>query len=65
MFEEVERILSRFTEEKITESARLSADLCLSSLDVVSIAVEFEEAFDIEIPDRAIQKLITVKDIVE
>lgn len=65
MFEKVKEILSKFTDADITESSSLEADLGLSSFDVVEIVCEFEDAFDIEIPDRDIRKLVNVGDILE
>lgn len=65
MFEQVKEILAKYTEEEITESSVLEADLGLSSFDVVSIVTDFEEAFDIEIPDRDIQKFVNVCDILK
>ncbi len=66
MLEKVRDILSKYTKtgrDYITESAVLTADLGLSSFDVVSIVTEFEDEFDIEIPDRDIRKMVTVSDI--
>lgn len=40
-------------------------DMGLNSLDVVNIVVEFEEEFDIEIPDRVIKDLQTIGNIVD
>lgn len=65
MFEKVKEILSRFTDAEITENSTLEADLGLSSFDVVEIVCEFEDAFDIEIPDREIRNLINVGDILD
>ena len=64
MYGEVKRILSKFTEEEVTEESVLDMDLGLSSFDVVEIVCEFEDAFDIEIPDRVIQEFVTVGDVV-
>lgn len=49
----------------ITENSNLISDLGLSSFDVVSLACKFEDEFEIEIPDRKIRSLQTVKDIVD
>lgn len=64
----IQTILSKYTtvnKDEITENSVLTADLGLSSFDVVSIVSDFEDEFDIEIPDRDIRKLVTVKDIIE
>ncbi|MCH5348879.1 MAG: acyl carrier protein [Oscillospiraceae bacterium] len=66
MFEQVKEILMDYTNAtEITENSALEADLGLSSFDVVSIVTDFEDKFQIEIPDRDIGKFISVKDILE
>lgn len=66
MLEQVKRILLDYTNAtEITENSILEADLGLSSFDVVSIVTDFEDKFQIEIPDRDIGKFISVKDILE
>ncbi len=66
MLEQVKTILSEYTEVKeITEKSQLRADLELSSFDLVSIITDFEETFEIEIPDRDIGKFLCVSDILE
>jgi len=39
-------------------------DLGADSLDVVELVMEFEEAFDLEIPDTDAEKIVTVADAV-
>lgn len=67
MFERTIGILEEYVESdsEVTRESALIDDLGLSSLDVVSIVAEFEEEFDIEIPDRVIPTLRTVGDIVD
>lgn len=66
MLEQVKAILSEYTEvEEITEKSQLSADLELSSFDLVSIVTDFEEVFEIEISDRDIGKFVCVSDILD
>lgn len=66
MFEEVKEILLQFTDtDDIRKDSALVADLGLSSLDLVSIVMEFEDKFDIEVEDKDIHKLLTVNDIIE
>ena len=66
MFEQVKEILMDYTNAtEITENSALEADLGLSSFDVVSIVTDFEDKFQIDIPDRDIGKFISVKDILE
>ena len=65
MLERVQNIIAKYTEaETITPDSALAADLGLSSFDVVSIVAEFEDEFDIEVPDRAITTFVTIRDIV-
>lgn len=66
MFKQVKEILLDYTNAtEITEDSVLEADLGLTSFDVVSIVTDFENKFQIEIPDRDIGKFISVKDILE
>lgn len=68
MKEKVIHILTEFTqvtEEGITLSSDLTADLGLSSLDVIEVVLAFEEEFGIEIPDDEIWELATAGDIVD
>ena len=66
MFDEVKEILSKYTEvESITEDLSLTKDLMLTSLDVVSMVGDFEDAFDIEIVDEDIMQMKTVGDILQ
>ncbi len=66
MFEQVSKILQKYTDEpQIELQSTLEADLGLSSFDVVEIVTEFEDTFGIAISDRDIGKFISVKDIVE
>lgn len=68
MLEKIKEILKQYTEvdeELITEDAELQADLDLNSLDVMNIVVEFEDVFDIEIPDEDVSRFLVVKDIID
>lgn len=68
MLDRIRDMLEEYVEipkEQITMETNLLNDLGLSSLDLVSIVVAFEDEFDIEIPDRKISEIITVGDIVE
>lgn len=66
MLEKVKEILLNYTEvAEITEESTLKADLGLSSFEMVSIVMEFEEKFHIEIPDRDIDKFLSVRDILD
>ncbi len=66
MYERVVSVLSDFVDSSaITMDSALVEDLGLSSLDVVSIVAAFEDEFEIEVPDRVIPTLRTVRDITE
>ena len=45
---------------KITEDASFSDDLGADSLDTVELIMQFEEVFDIEIPDEDAETITTV-----
>ena len=49
---------------KITMEAKFIDDLGADSLDTVELIMQFEEEFDIEIPDEDAEKIATVKDAV-
>ena len=47
--------------EKVVPSANFVSDLGADSLDQVELVMAFEEAFGIEIPDDAAEKIVTVE----
>ncbi len=50
---------------KVTPEASFIDDLGADSLDTVELVMAFEEAFNVEIPEDAAEKIITVKDAVD
>ena len=52
-------------EEEVTNNASFVDDLGADSLDTVELVMAFEEAFNIEIPDEAAEKIQKVKDAIE
>lgn len=46
--------------EKVTDDASFVEDLGADSLDTVELVMDFEEEFDLEIPDEEAEKLTTV-----
>jgi acyl carrier protein len=50
---------------EVTPGASFQEDLGADSLDVVELVMQFEEAFDIEIPDESAEKIKTVKDAID
>ena len=47
---------------KVTEEARFIEDLGADSLDTVELIMQFEEDFDIEIPDEDAEKILSVNE---
>jgi acyl carrier protein len=52
-------------EAEVTPAASFQEDLGADSLDVVELVMQFEEAFDLEIPDEDAEKIKTVKDAID
>lgn len=52
-------------ESELTEDTNLVEGLGIDSLDMVELAMELEDEFDMEIEDEEMEQLQTVKDIVE
>lgn len=50
--------------DKMTPDASFIEDLGADSLDIVELVMEFEKAFNIDIPDEDAEKLRTVGDAV-
>ena len=68
-FERVKKIiieqLSVDKPEKVVPAASFIDDLGADSLDTVELVMALEEEFDIEIPDEAAEKILTVQDTVD
>jgi acyl carrier protein len=52
-------------EQKVTAQASFTDDLGADSLDIVELVMAFEEEFNIEIPDEAAEKILTVQQVVD
>jgi len=52
-------------EEMITENSKIIADLGAESLDIVTLLMEFEDAFSMKIPDEDAEELLTVSDVID
>ncbi len=50
--------------EKVVEKASFIDDLGADSLDQVELVMAFEEEFNIEIPDDAAEKILTLQDAI-
>ena len=46
--------------DKVVEAAHFIDDLDADSLDTVELVMAFEEEFDVEIPEDAAEKILTV-----
>ena len=66
MLEKINEIISNYVdlEEPITEETSLRGDLGMSSLDLINLAVEVEDTFDVMIPDKEINSMNTIKDLI-
>ena len=51
--------------DKVIAAASFANDLGADSLDIVELVMALEEAFDIEIPDEAAEKIGTVGEAVD
>lgn len=68
MLERVKQILVQYVnvpKEEITLESSFLEELKLSSLELVTMMVTFEEEFGIEIPERRISSIVTVGDIIK
>lgn len=66
--ERVKQIISEqlgVEEGEVTPSASFVDDLGADSLDTVELVMALEEAFDLEIPDEAAEKIRTVQDAID
>jgi acyl carrier protein len=52
-------------ENEITEDANLQNDLGMDSLDAVELIMNFEQEFNIAIPDSDVENIKTVKEIID
>ena len=64
-FQKLQRIIAdvlNISEDKITKESAFVDDLKADSLDVFQIITEIEDQFGIQIPDHAIENIVTVGD---
>lgn len=52
-------------ETEVTPDAHLSKDLGIDSLDYAELVMEFEQTFDIRIPDNDAEQLSTVETAIQ
>ena len=53
------------SETEITEDANFTKDLGIDSLDYAELTMEFEQAFDIRIPDSDAEQITTISQAVD
>ena len=51
-------------EDEVTPETNLE-DLNFDSLDMIEIAMDIEDEFNVEVPDEVLEKFVTIGDIVE
>ncbi|HIS55186.1 MAG: acyl carrier protein [Lachnospiraceae bacterium] len=67
-FEKLQEIIAEvlnIEENEVTMESTFVDDLGADSLDIFQIIMGIEEAFDVEIPNEAAEKIVTVGDAVE
>ncbi|MBW4621889.1 MAG: acyl carrier protein [Cyanosarcina radialis HA8281-LM2] len=68
IFERVKKIIAEQLEvdpADVTPEANFANDLGADSLDTVELVMALEEEFDIEVPDEAAEKLLTVQSVAD
>ncbi len=68
IFEKIRKIIAEqldIDESEVTLESNITEDLECDSLDIVDMVMTFEDEFNIEIPDDAVEKIKTVGDIVK
>ncbi len=68
MLEELKELICQYVdveEDKITEDARFMEDLGFNSFDFMSLVGEVEEKYDIEVEEREVVQIRTVKDAMD
>ncbi len=68
VFEKVKAIVAEqlgVEPEQVTPTANFTNDLGADSLDTVELVMAMEEAFNIEIPDEAAEKIVMVQQAVD
>ena len=67
VYEKVREIIAdqlEVEEDEVTMDASIADDLGADSLDVVDLAMSFEDEFNVEIPDDLVESIRTVGDLV-
>ena len=67
MLEQIREVICNYVDvdpETITTDASLRSDLSMSSLDLINVAVEIEDTFDISLPNSDMQNITTVGELI-
>lgn len=68
MFEELKEIICQYVDvnpDTITEDSRFMEDLGFNSYDFMSLVGEVEEQYDIEVEEREVVQIKTIKDAMD
>ena len=68
MIRRIEKVFSEVTGQtdvSFTEKTKIDKKLGISSLGVIQLICGLEEEFDVDIPNSAIKKFKTIKDVIE
>lgn len=68
VFEKLRKIISEqfdINPNNITMDSSFQDDLNADSLDVVELIMAIEDEFDLEVEDESVEKISTVRDVVE
>lgn len=68
VFEKLKKIISEqfdISQNNITMDSSFQDDLNADSLDVVELIMTIEDEFDLEVEDESVEKISTVRDVVE
>ena len=68
IFEKIQDIISKqlgIDRDSIQLTSNLTTDLDADSIEVVEIIMSIEDEFEIEIPDEAIESIVTVQNLVD
>ena len=61
----IRTLLSSYTHQEIANTADISEECGLDSLDELEFVMAIEEKFDIEIPDDSADEIKSIHDIIE
>ncbi|MBO4342084.1 MAG: acyl carrier protein [Clostridia bacterium] len=68
MLEELKKMICNYVsadESEIDENTNLRSELAMSSLDLINLAVEVEETYNIELPNEDISGITTLGDLMK